>query len=68
MFEIGLGLALCVLMGKIADVDGQSALLWGAITFLLCLASLLIPIPHARFLIAGVVAFTAMIVVKMIRK
>ena len=68
MIEIVLGIALCVLMAKIADADGQSAFLWGGVTLVLCLLSLLIPIPFLRFLMAGVVAFIAMLAVKMARK
>ncbi|MCI0462585.1 MAG: hypothetical protein L0Z62_37015 [Gemmataceae bacterium] len=68
MFEILLGIAVCALMGKVADADGQPAFLWGGITFLLCLASLVLPIPYMRFLLAGVVAFVAMITVKMARR
>ena len=69
MIEIALAVALCVIMGKIADVDGQSGFLWGGITFLLCLAAFFtIPLPFARFLLAGVLAFLAMIVVKVVRK
>jgi hypothetical protein len=68
VIEIILAIGLCVVMGKIADADGRSGFLWGGITAALCVACLFIPIPYARFLLAGVVAFVAMIVVKMIRK
>jgi hypothetical protein len=64
MFEIGLAIATCVGMGKIADADGRSPILWGTITLGLCLASLLIPLPFLRMLLAGVVAFIALMVAK----
>jgi hypothetical protein len=51
-------------VGKIADVDGRSALVWGTITLGLCLASLLIPLPFLRILLACVAAFIALMVAK----
>ncbi len=66
MFEIIVGVAVVVLLTRIADIDGQSAPLWGFITFALCVASLWIPLPFLRFVLAGVVAFIAMIVYKII--
>jgi hypothetical protein len=64
MFEIGLLVAAVVAMGKIADAEGRSAILWGTITLGLCLASLAIPLPMLRVLLAGIVAFIAMMVAK----
>jgi hypothetical protein len=64
MFEIGLAIAVTAAMAKIADADGRSAITWGVITFVLCLASLAIPLPFLRILMAAVVAFVAMMVAK----
>jgi len=68
VFEIALGIALCVAMGKLASADGRNGVLWGLITFVLCAASLLIPIPFFRMIIAAVVVFIAMIAAKVIAK
>ncbi len=68
MLEIALGIGLCVSMAKIASADGRNGFLWGLITFGLCAASWLIPIPYLRMLIAGIVVFIAMIAVKVIAK
>lgn len=64
MFEFGIAIAACVAMGKIADAEGRSAVVWGAITMGLCLASLAIPLPYLRFFLAGLAAFIAMMVAK----
>ena len=66
--EFLMGWALCVVMYMIADIEERSPLLWGVITFVLCLLSLLIPIPFARILLAGVVAIAGMMACKMMRK
>jgi hypothetical protein len=44
--------------------DGRSAIKWGIVTLGLCLASLAIPLPFVRILLAGVVAFIALMVAK----
>ena len=46
----------------------ELALAWGVITFVLCMLSLLIPIPYARILLAGVVAIAGMMACKMMHK
>lgn len=67
MFEIILAIGACVVIGKVASADGRSAIVWGLVTAGLCAASLVIPIPFLRILIAFGMAFVAMIVVKAIR-
>ena len=67
MIEIGLGIAACVLMAKIASADDESPMIWGLATFALCFLSLFIPIPFIRILIAWGASFALMIVVKSIR-
>lgn len=67
MIEIGLGIAACVIMAKIASADDESPLIWGLATFGLCFLSLFIPLPFLRILLAWVASFVLMIVVKMIR-
>jgi hypothetical protein len=64
MLEIGTVLVLSVVMGKIADADGRSALAWGGATFLLCLASVVIDLPYLRVLLAAFLVFVAMIIAK----
>ncbi len=64
MLEIGLVIAACGAMAKIADADGRSGMIWGVITLVLCLASLAIPLPYLRVLLGCVLAFVAMMVAK----
>lgn len=64
MIEIALGITLCVAMGKIASADDQSGILWGFLTFLIVLASMAIPLPFLRVLIACAIAFVAFILWK----
>ncbi len=47
-------------MAKIADADDKSGIIWGCITFALCLASLYIPLPFVRVFIAFAASFILM--------
>jgi hypothetical protein len=64
--EILLIIGMCVLMVRIANYDDESGFLWGGIALVLCLVSLVIPIPIFRILIAGVAAFVAYFVYKLV--
>ena len=68
MFEIILGIGVCVVMAKIASQDNESGVIWFCVTFALCLGASYSPLPFLRFLIAGGVAFGLMIAYKMIAK
>ncbi len=57
MYEILLAMAASVGMGRLAEKDGHSSAVWGSISFVLCLLSLLIPIPFLRIGIACAVVF-----------
>lgn len=61
MLEILMIVAACVAMARIASADDQSVGLWVGVTIALCLASLMIPLPFVRVLLAAVAAFVAMI-------
>lgn len=62
MLEIIVAIMLIVLIVKVADRDGQSTLLWGAVTFVAAAACIaLIPLPFLRLGIAGLIVFAAMI-------
>jgi hypothetical protein len=67
MIEIAVIVAACVLMWRVAAMDDGSPVIWAAVTLGLCLASLAIPLPFVRVLIAVAVAFVAMIAVKVIK-
>jgi len=47
-------------MSRFAESDRSEGLKWGAITFGLCLASFLIPLPFLRILLACGIAFGLM--------
>lgn len=64
MVEIGLAIAAGFGIGKIADAEGRSALVWGLITFGLCAASLIIPLPFLRILLAAVLAFIGLMIAR----
>jgi hypothetical protein len=59
MIEIALRVCICLFIGRAAELDGHSSVLWGAIALALCILSTLIPIPGLRVLIAGLVAYGA---------
>jgi hypothetical protein len=72
MLEVGLydvlaGVIVCVVIGRIADGDGRSPVVWGGIALALCVASLAIPLPIYRMLIAGVVAVGTLFVYNLAR-
>ena len=60
MFEFILIIGAAIAMGRFAESDRQEGLKWGAITFGLCLASLLLPIPFLRVMIACAVSLGLM--------
>lgn len=60
-------IGMCVVMGEIADQDGQSAITWGGLCALLCIGAIFVPFPFLRVLAAGALTFAAMIALKLIR-
>jgi hypothetical protein len=66
VIEILVIVGMCILMARIANYDDESGLVWGGVALVLCLVSLVIPIPVFRILIAGVAAFIAYFVFKLV--
>lgn len=66
MIEIVIGIAAVVAMVRIADAEEQSRLLWGSVTVGLTILSLLLPLPIVRVALAGILAFVAMFVYKIV--
>ena len=64
MFELLTMVAAAVAMSRFAEADRGEGLKWGGITFLVCLASLLIPLPFLRVGLACIVVFVLMTVTK----
>lgn len=64
MFEFILIIAAAIAMGRFAETDRNEGLKWGAITFGLGLASLLIPLPFLRVIVAIGISFVLMTVTK----
>ena len=64
MFEFLVAIAAVVAIARFAEADRGEGLKWGAITFALCLVSLLIPLPFLRVLLASALAFILMTVTK----
>jgi hypothetical protein len=65
--EVVVGLVVCGFTSRVADADNRSPLVWGALTAVLCLASLTIPVPIFRLVLAGAVVFVTMYVINLIR-
>ncbi len=64
MFELILIVAATIAVGRFAEEDRGEGFKWGAITFGLCCASFLIPLPFLRILLACGLAFILMTVMK----
>jgi hypothetical protein len=64
MFELILIIAAAIVIGRFAETDRSEGLKWGAITFGICLVSLLIPLPYLRVLLACGATFFAMTAAK----
>ena len=60
MFELLVIVGATIGMSRMAEADRGEGFKWGAITFGLCLLSLLIPLPFLRILVAIGVAFAWM--------
>lgn len=69
MLEIILIVVISAGIGRIASSDGQSGIIWGVVTAVLCLATTqFIPLPMLRLLIAAVAAFVLYIAYKVVLK
>ena len=66
MFELIVGIFTIVAMVKIASADDQSPLLWGAVTFALCVVCIMLMpgLPFIRIGVAFVLAFVGMVAYK----
>jgi hypothetical protein len=63
-----LGCAVFI-MAKVAHMEERSPILWGGITFLICVATTItIPLPFISMIIGLAISFTAMFVVKLLEK
>ena len=62
-------IAAVVAMYRIADAEGKSGLLWGALTFVLCLAmAFLMPNwPIVNVALGGIASFVVMFVYKIVK-
>jgi hypothetical protein len=68
MLEIIAGIAICIMVAKIADFENRSMILWFGITFVLCVGAIFLPLPFIRFLLAGAAALGGMFVLKLVGK
>lgn len=66
MIEILIGIAAIVAMSRIASAENKSPVIWGAVTFGICVLCLAIPLPLIRMGIAFMLAFVAMTAQKII--
>lgn len=62
MLEIALMVAASLIVGVIAVAEERSLALWGGLTFLFCLLSLIIPLPYLRIIVAGILSNVVMTV------
>jgi len=63
MLELLLIIGAAITIGRVAAMHGESSFVWGALTVLFCLLSLILPIPFLRIFIVAI----AMIVVLFVR-
>ncbi|MBL8880952.1 MAG: hypothetical protein JNG88_17700 [Phycisphaerales bacterium] len=63
MLEWVLVLAVCIGVGRMASSEGLSGVLFGSLTFLICLGLIVVmPFPFLRILLAGALGFVGLIV------
>ena len=65
MLELILVVAAIVLMVRIADAEGRSGIIWGAVTFGICMAPCAIPLPFIRIAIAAPLSYGIMFSIKL---
>ncbi|MBN1766548.1 MAG: hypothetical protein JW860_14935 [Sedimentisphaerales bacterium] len=69
MMELAMIIASIIIMCKLADMEGRSSILWGVLTFVLCVVALnFLPYPMIRIGIALVASIILMMLVKIIQK
>lgn len=60
MLALLLIVGMCIAMSRVAEEDGKSGFMWGAITFVICMVCQAIPLPLLNVLIGGVITFVVM--------
>ena len=69
MLEILLMIILAGGMAKIADSEGQSGIIWGGVTVLAEILTLMfVPLPFLRVLGAAVITFVGYVIYKVVAK
>ncbi len=68
MLELILAFLLCAVVGKIADSENLSAIVWGCATFVVVILCMAIPLPYLRLGVALVVMFVLLMLYKMYAK
>jgi hypothetical protein len=68
LIETVLIIGVCVIIGRAAELDGHSPVVWATITFALCIMSLALPFPLIGVLMAGATAYVAKFVYNLRRK
>jgi hypothetical protein len=66
--EAIMSFALIVAVVRMAQLEEESALLWGTAAVLACFLCRLLPFPYIRVLVAGVAVYVAMTAYKMAKK
>lgn len=62
-------IAAVTIMARAAEMEGRSTLLWGGITFVLCLVcNIIIPLPLIDLVMGLILSYLAMFVVNVIGK
>ena len=68
MLEIALAVAVVILMVRIARADDESPVIWGGVTIALCIASLWLPLPMIRLVLAAVATYLLMFAFRIIAR
>lgn len=66
MFGWAILIAAIIIVAKCAEMDGKSGTKWGFITFGICFACTLIPIPLVNLIIGFVISFLVLFAAKVI--
>jgi len=62
-------LCVVIVMYKVAEIEGRNGVLWGAVSFVICLVSIMfIPLPFINLLIGLVLSYGLMFTLKMFEK
>jgi hypothetical protein len=67
LLELVVGAVVCGTIGRIANADNRSPILWACVTAALCVACLAIPVPILRLVVACYAAVFVLFLTNLVR-